>query len=160
LRRFPQYRTELMAHIPVGSKYHESLRQRIQNGPPKLSGAEASVQTVGFDPACETLPPGRRMRLGKFELLEVLGTGSFGTVYKGRAPVRPRSRAVKVRRQGSLASPDQVDRFLREARSAAQLQHPSIVALHEAGQCDGTCYLVSEFIPGQTLAQRLAAERL
>ena len=65
--------------------------------------------------------------------------------------------AIKIPRAGSLASEEDAARFLREARSAAQLKHPGIVALHETGQTDdGTLYLVEEFVQGTTLASRLA----
>src|SRR5262249_3083729 len=69
--------------------------------------------------------------------------------------------AIKVLRAGRLASPEEIDRFLREARSAAQLQHPGIVQIYESGQAEGgPCYLVEEFVPGETLARRLRAGRL
>jgi serine/threonine protein kinase len=69
--------------------------------------------------------------------------------------------ALKVLRAGRLASREDVERFLREARSAAQLKHPGIVSLYDTGQTeDGTFYLVEEFIQGQTLAARLSAGRL
>ena len=62
----------------------------------------------------------------------------------------------RSRRAGSLASEEDAERFLREARSAAQLKHPGIVALHETGQADdGTFYLVEEFVQGTTLASVL-----
>jgi len=64
--------------------------------------------------------------------------------------------AIKIPRAGSLASPEDAARFLREARSAAQLQHPGIVSLHETGQTDdGAIFLVEEFVKGKTLAIRL-----
>src|SRR5262249_3738178 len=67
--------------------------------------------------------------------------------------------AVKVPRSGSLPKAEDMDRFLREAKCAAQLKHPGIVALYDAGTIDGTCCLVSEFILGATLAERLSAKR-
>jgi WD40 repeat protein/tRNA A-37 threonylcarbamoyl transferase component Bud32 len=105
------------------------------------------------------LPEEAPKRLGKFELLEQLGVGSFGTVYKARDTELGRLVAVKVPRAGSIPKAEDMDRFLREARSAAQLRHPGIVALHDAGTIDGTCCLVSEFIQGATLAERLTARR-
>jgi hypothetical protein len=90
--------------------------------------------------------------LGRFELLGVLGHGAFGTVYKARDPELDRPVAVKVPRAGNLAGPQERDRFLREARSAAQLRHPSFVTVHEVGQSDGLPYLVSDFVAGVTLA--------
>jgi serine/threonine protein kinase len=76
-------------------------------------------------------------KLGRFELLGVVGRGAFGTVYKARDPELDRTVAVKVPRAGNLAGPQELDRFLREARSAAQLRHTSIVTVHEIGQRDG-----------------------
>ena len=100
-------------------------------------------------------------RLGKFELLEELGIGSFGCVLRARDTELDRTVAIKVLRAGRLAGREDIDRFLREARSAAQLKHPGIVALYDTGQTeDGTFYLVEEFIPGQTLAARMNTGRL
>jgi eukaryotic-like serine/threonine-protein kinase len=95
-------------------------------------------------------------RLGKFELVERLGAGSYGFVFRARDLELGRMVAIKVPRAGSLASKEDAARFLREARSAAQLKHPGIVSLHETGQADdGTVYLVEEFVPGRTLASVL-----
>jgi serine/threonine protein kinase len=97
-------------------------------------------------------------RLGKFELLEELGIGSFGRVFRARDTELNRIVALKLLRAGRLASADEIDRFMREAQSAAQLHHSGLVALYEAGQTtDGLCYLVEEFIPGETLAAQLRA---
>jgi serine/threonine protein kinase len=91
-------------------------------------------------------------QLGKFELLEEIGVGSFGSVFRARDPDLDRTVAIKVLRAGRLASREDIDRFFREARSAAQLKHPGIVSLYDTGQTDdGTCYLVEELIQGTTL---------
>jgi tRNA A-37 threonylcarbamoyl transferase component Bud32 len=104
--------------------------------------------------------PGKNYRkLGKYELLEPVGQGAFGTVYKARDPELDRVVAVKVPRAGNLAGPEDLDRFLREARSVAQLRHPSIVTVHDVGQADGVPFLVSDFVEGMTLADRLSARR-
>lgn len=101
--------------------------------------------------ASHRIQPGQRL-LGRFELLEEIGSGSFGAVYRAADRQLDRIVAVKILRSGRFASRDEIDRFFREARSAAQLRHPGIVALHDTGQCDdGTCYLVEEFVEGQTL---------
>jgi eukaryotic-like serine/threonine-protein kinase len=117
---------------------------RARRGPAAwLSGAEA----------------GRR--LGKFELLERLGAGSFGYVFRARDAELGRMVAIKIPRAGSLASKEDATRFLREARSAAQLKHPGIVSLHETGQTDdGTFYLVEELVQGTTLTTRLGEKPL
>jgi serine/threonine protein kinase len=98
-------------------------------------------------------------RLGRFELLTVVGSGAFGTVYRARDPNLDREVAVKVPRAGNLADGQDLDRFLREARSVAQLRHPSIVPVHEVGQEDGLPFLVSDFVEGVTLADLLTARR-
>jgi serine/threonine protein kinase len=97
--------------------------------------------------------------LGKFELLDIVGIGAFGTVYKARDPELDRTVAIKVPRAGNLGSKEDADRFLREARSVAQLRHPSIVPVYETGQSDNQPYLVSEFVEGVTLADLLTARR-
>jgi WD40 repeat protein/tetratricopeptide (TPR) repeat protein/tRNA A-37 threonylcarbamoyl transferase component Bud32 len=101
--------------------------------------------------------PGRK--LGKFELLEVVGQGAFGTVYKARDPELDRVVALKLHRPGNFAGQQDVDRFLREARSAAQLRHPAIVTVHDVGQAEGVPYLVSDFVPGVTLSDLLTGRR-
>ena len=87
-----------------------------------------------------------------------LGVGSFGYVFRAWDPQLERVVALKVQRAGSFASHEEVQRFLREARSAAQLKHPAIVSLYETGQTeDGVWFLVCEYIDGATL--EAAADR-
>ena len=103
--------------------------------------------------------PRTGQKIGKFEIMETIGVGAFGTVYKARDPELDRIVAVKVPRSGNLADDHDRDRFLREARSVAQLRHPSIVPVHEVGQQDGLLYLASEFVEGMTLADLLSGRR-
>jgi WD40 repeat protein/tetratricopeptide (TPR) repeat protein/tRNA A-37 threonylcarbamoyl transferase component Bud32 len=98
-------------------------------------------------------------RLGKFDVLDLVGSGAFGTVYLARDPELDRVVAIKVPRAGRLAGDKDRDRFLREARSVAQLRHPSIVSVHEVGQADGVPFLVSDFVKGLTLADWLTGRR-
>jgi serine/threonine protein kinase len=99
-------------------------------------------------------------RLGKFELLQELGVGSFATVFLARDTELDRPVAIKILRAGCLAGSEAVDRFVREARTAAQLKHPGLVAVYETGQTgNGIFYLVEEFVQGTTLAARLAGNR-
>jgi WD40 repeat protein/tRNA A-37 threonylcarbamoyl transferase component Bud32 len=97
--------------------------------------------------------------LGRFVLLEALGTGAFGTVYKARDPGLDRLVAMKVPRAGNVGTGPHRDRFLREARSVAQLRHANIVPVYEVGQEGELPYLVSEYVPGVTLADWLTAHR-
>jgi WD40 repeat protein len=109
--------------------------------------------TLGGNPA-----NGQR-KLGKFELIEAVGSGAFGTVFMARDPELDRVVAVKVPRAGNLPGGEELARFLREARSVAQLRHPSIVSVYEVGQHDGIPFLVSEFVRGVTLAELMTARR-
>ena len=101
----------------------------------------------------------RLPRIAQFDLLEAVGRGAFGTVYKARDHQLQRLVAIKVPRSGVLATDEDEDRFVREARNAAQLRHPGIVAIHSVGRSDTFPYLVSEFAEGVTLSQYLTAKR-
>jgi WD40 repeat protein/tRNA A-37 threonylcarbamoyl transferase component Bud32 len=90
--------------------------------------------------------------IGRYRILRVLGQGGFGTVFLARDPQLKREVALKVPREGTLDSPQRVRRFLGDARSAAQLRHPNIVPVFDAGQADGHYYIASAFIHGSTLA--------
>ncbi len=121
------------------------LGRRFPNSSP-AAGREAGNEASGS------------ARLGKFELLEELGSGAFGSVYRVRDTVLDRIVAVKVSRS-NWECQEELDRFLRETHNAAALRHPGIVTVHEAGQSEGRCYLVSELVRGPRLARRLAAGR-
>ena len=135
------------------------------NGPiDPLGTTVAAAPSPTSDPGGEARPRPRPIRegqrLGRFELIRAVGSGSFGTVYEARDPRLDRLVAVKVLHAGPMATAAQVDRFFREARSAAQLRHPSIVPVHEFGEHDGVPFIVSELIAGITLADRMGAGRM
>ncbi len=117
----------------------------------------SSFRLEGGSTTCGPRRTGQK--LGKYELLETVGQGAFGTVYKARDAELDRVVAVKVPRAGQLADAQDLDRFLREARSVAQLRHASIVTVHDVGQVEGVPYLVSDFVAGVTLADLLSARR-
>ncbi len=92
---------------------------------------------------------------GHFELRAVLGRGAFGTVYRAYDTRLERDVALKIPRANALLDQRDVERFMREARAAAQLRHPSIVAIHDVGEIDDTLYIASELIEGTTLQESL-----
>jgi serine/threonine protein kinase len=116
----------------------------------------------------EFKPSQNMRRLGKFDLIRTVGSGAFGTVYKARDTELDRIVAVKIPRLGSLCSPDDIQRFKREARAAAQLKHPLIVSVFDVGtpddrvegeQSDDVPFIVSEFVQGITLDDFLSSRQ-
>lgn len=111
--------------------------------------------------ATATFPSVRQPKqIGRFEVLELLGRGGFGVVYKARDPHLDRLVAVKVPRAGYFDSDEEEERFLREARHAARLRHPRIVQIYEVARENGLPYIVSEFIEGLNLADIMSGRRL
>jgi Tol biopolymer transport system component len=94
-------------------------------------------------------------RLGPYEILSAIGAGGMGEVYKARDTRLDRIVAIKVLPTHLADRPELRDRFEREAKTIASLNHPHICVLHDIGHQDGTDYLVMEYIEGETLAQRL-----
>jgi serine/threonine-protein kinase len=89
----------------------------------------------------------------RYELEEVVGHGGMSTVYKARDSLLERNVALKVLHQQYNEDEDFVERFKREARSVAQLQHPNIVTVIDRGEEDGRQYIVFEFIDGENLKE-------
>ncbi|HET6882186.1 MAG TPA: serine/threonine-protein kinase, partial [Pirellulales bacterium] len=96
--------------------------------------------------------------LGRFDLVERLGIGAFGEVWKARDRELDRTVAIKVPRKECLSG-DEAEKFLREARAAARLRHPHIVGIHEVGKQGETIYIVSDLVRGVSLADWLTAQR-
>ena len=104
----------------------------------------------------DELAEGETIGLGRFVLEAELGCGEFGRVFKARDTKLDRTVAVKVHRAGQFATTEESQRFEIEARSIAQLNHPGIVTVFDTIRSeDGACYLVTEYIAGQSLKQRL-----
>jgi eukaryotic-like serine/threonine-protein kinase len=99
------------------------------------------------------IQPGRR--LGPYEILSAIGAGGMGEVYKARDTRLDRIVAIKVLPTHLADRSELRERFEREAKSIASLNHAHICVLHDIGQQDGIDYLVMEYLEGETLAQRL-----
>jgi serine/threonine protein kinase/WD40 repeat protein len=103
----------------------------------------------------ETTPFPRPRQLGRFEILDELGSGGFGIVYRAWDPRTERHVAIKVPKIEAMLSKELQARFEQEARAAAKLDHPHIVAVLEAGLDGMLPFIVSQFCPGMTLSDWL-----
>jgi type II secretory pathway pseudopilin PulG len=96
----------------------------------------------------------------QLEILECLGRGGMGAVYKARQPRLDRIVALKILSPEKQGEPKFAERFEREARALAKLHHPNIVAVYDFGEVQGNFYLLMEFVDGLTLRQLLQARKL
>ena len=117
---------------------------------------QPTVDPAAGPPACPRSLVGQVF--GDFELLEEIGRGGMGVVYKARQRSLERSVALKMLLTQQFTSPAVVPRFLAEARAAASLSHPNIVNVYQVGECDVGHYFVMELIDGQSL-EALLSER-
>ncbi|HND55873.1 MAG TPA: serine/threonine-protein kinase, partial [Pirellulaceae bacterium] len=95
-------------------------------------------------------------RIGQYELIETLGAGGMGVVFKGRDPHSHRVVAIKVMRSDLAGDEESRERFRREARALQRLDHPGIVRQFREGVDDGRPYLVMEYVDGGSLQERAA----
>ena len=86
-----------------------------------------------------------------YTLLERIGKGGGGVVYRARQESLDRDVAIKVLHRELASSEDDVEQFVNEARSAAKLSHTNIVQVHEAGECNGTCFIAMSLVEGSSI---------
>jgi len=120
------------------------------------SACQGRFNLAGDDPDLKQKPV---TRIAHFELLQRLGMGGFGTVWKAHDTKLDRAVALKIPRGGQLSA-DEVEEFLHEARVAARLRHPQIVSVHEIGRDGDTVYIVSDLVDGVSLAKFKETQRL
>ena len=148
-QRFPQWHERLVRLIEV----HRALHSQAAL---ETSGSTATHAAGGAsDGAVENAdtPP---TESGRYELLEEIGRGGMGVVYKARQAALDRIVALKMILAGEYADPAERRRFIREAQLAARLTHPQIVQVFDVGELDGRPYLAMEYVPGGSLADRLS----
>ena len=124
----------------------------LQPAAPK-SDATVLYNREGFVPPA---PAELARRISNLEVIELLGQGGMGVVYKGRQPLLDRYVAIKVLRPDYQTDSEFQERFIREARMLAKLRHPYIVTVFDVGKSDDLYYLVMEFVEGSSLRQLVA----
>jgi serine/threonine-protein kinase len=119
--------------------------------------AKAGPSAVAAPPSLATTGPGRGASTsgqpGRYQIVGELGRGGMGIVYKARDTVLDRVVALKVLPDALRENPQALKNFLREAQSAAQLNHPNIVTVYDAGEQEGRTYIAMEYVDGTTLKE-------
>jgi serine/threonine protein kinase len=123
----------------------------VETIPPPLEKTPPTIAATAKD------EPGVPARIGRYEVHRLLGKGGMGSVFLARDPELDRLVALKVPNPGLAEDPVFLERFRREAKSAAAFRHPNFCPVYEVGQDGGTHYLAMAYIEGQTLADRIKA---
>jgi tRNA A-37 threonylcarbamoyl transferase component Bud32 len=127
------------------------------------SGFETRAENEAAGGKSAFVPPSVEQMAKLFpqlEIIELLGQGGMGAVYKARQPRLNRFVALKILSPEKQSDPQFAERFEREARALAWLNHPNIVTVYDFGETQGNYFLLMEFVDGQTLRQVLLARRL
>ncbi len=124
---------------------------------------ESAAATIEFDRKTDDTPRGPSglpLQLGRYKLQDELGAGAFGRVFRAYDTELQRTVAIKILKAERFASQAELDRFFDEARLMASVHHPGIVAVHDVGVDQGLNYIVTQYISGGTLHDRLARDSI
>lgn len=155
-QRFPD-RAETV--VAVFRELSEKSKKPGEGATRETSVSQKGLITQSYEAKPDPVVASNPTHIGRFEILATLGEGGFGKVYKARDPQLDREVAIKVPRPGALETERDRERFLREARSAATIQHPNVCPVHEVGQVGNDPYIVMGLVPGQSLAAMLDARK-
>ncbi len=154
----PPDRAQFLAtHADVAAELQAffSDHDRLKQFAAPLQAVTATDPASPASPLRRTGAPAEPRRFGDYELVEEIGRGGMGVVYKARQTGLNRTVALKMILAGQLASHEEVQRFHREAQAAAHLDHPGIVPIYEVGQHDGQHFFSLGYVDGESLAARL-----
>src|SRR5882724_8394050 len=146
---------ELLPEVKACLAECQRVDQLIEQLFPPSQGGNSVRSPPGAHAARAALAA-RLPTIAGYEVLEVLGHGGIGIIYRARHIKLNRIVALKMLLSGEFASPVELARFSREAKAVAALQHPNIVQIYDVGEVDGRAYFTMEFVDGGSLAQKLA----
>src|SRR5262245_49552220 len=154
----PRCGEELPADAPEGLCPECLLRQAVEApGAGPVPAGDTGPYERGFVPPA---PADLAHHFPHLEILEFVGKGGMGAVYRARQPGLDRLVAVKVLPLEVARDPAFAERFSREARSLARFNHPNVVTVYDFGEAGGLYYILMEFVAGQNLRQLLRAGAL
>jgi predicted Ser/Thr protein kinase len=158
-KRCPQCQAEIPSESP-----EQLCPQCLSQTAPSFKTADDEPKTAAYTPtASGFIPPPRealQLVFPQLEILELLGHGGMGAVYKARQRGLDRLVAIKILPPEFSQDPGFEQRFLREAKALAMLSHANIVGVHDVGQAGGFCYFIMEYVDGVNLRQAMRAGRL
>ncbi len=152
------------AFLAEASSGDEALRQEVESLLGYVAQPGGLIDQPALEVVAQALAPALqnepatiqfKQNIGHYRLLSVLGKGGMGEVYLGEDTQLKRKVALKLLPAEFTADPERVRRFAREARTASALNHPNILTIHEIGAVENTHYLVTEYVAGETLRQRM-----
>ena len=150
----PQCQQPLSADAPDGL-CPQCLMKAASGPPPSAAGDGLPGDIIDIADPAEVAK-----KLPQFEILELLGRGGMGVVYKARQVNLDRIVALKILPPLDAQSPDFIARFTREARALAKLNHPNIVNVYDFGETNGLYYIIMEFVDGANLRQLFQTRKL
>ena len=162
LKHEPNGRVEFLKEACAGD---EALRQEVES----LLAQHVEAEDFIEEPALKVAAKGMAMdtshsllgqQLGPYKILSMLGSGGMGEVYRASDSRLGREVAIKVLPSEFSADADRIGRFRQEARAVGQLNHPNILAIYDVNTHEGSPYLVSELLEGETLRDRLRRKAL
>jgi serine/threonine protein kinase/ABC-type transporter Mla MlaB component len=163
-----EYRRRFRQHGDLVHEVFADWSREAERRRPGSSECATTPQTPATDssavdpgsPSASASPPVPD-HIGRYQVVRRLGGGKFGDVYLADDGVMDRRVAIKVPSAWLVTTERAKEEFLREARSVARLQHEGIVRAYDFGQeADGRCYIVYEFVDGESLAERIKPERI
>lgn len=160
--RYPQYEQQLReyfaeedsASFTLNSTVFEPKSTRPVN-PEVLQISSEYFPPEPASPAVDSAPSASSSGMGRYQLLELIGRGGFGEVWRARDPVLDRIVAIKRPRSDVEMNETLIEQLLFEARRVAQLKSPGIVPVYDVGRAGNTFFIVSDFIEGDTLEKRM-----
>ena len=144
---------EVYEKILTADYHYRDVEKRLEAA--RMAASVAPASTAGDVPSAPEMAATPTARPGRYRVLAELGRGGMGIVYKAQDTVLDRPVAFKVLPDALRDNPQALKNFLREAKSAAKLNHPNIVTVFDAGEQDGRFYIAMEYVDGTNLKEIL-----